>query len=290
MDTQQTTDEALFDVPFEQMVLSSRGQGWHGFDAAEVHHPCDHFALPAIPRHVLVINLGSAHSLQEHVASRQGSLPPGGLTILPAGAPSRWSIERDDVIRHLHFYLDPTLLHTIAADSGIHAENIAIIDRLGAHDPQIEHIAMLLFSELRSGGLGGKIYAESLANLLAVQVLRNHSSLKPDAVAASPDLSRPAVQRAIEYIESYLSEDLSLHELAKIVHLSPYHFARLFKEATGLPPHRYIISRRVERAKLLLTTTNQSLTFIAHEVGFASESHLAMHFKRLTGLLPKHYR
>jgi AraC family transcriptional regulator len=92
------------------------------------------------------------------------------------------------------------------------------------------------------------------------------------------------------YIEEHLAEDLSLSDLAAVVHLSPYHFARIFKESVGFSPHQYVIQRRVERARLLLSTTNWSLTAIAHMAGFAHESHLALHFKRLTGLTPRHYR
>ena len=90
--------------------------------------------------------------------------------------------------------------------------------------------------------------------------------------------------------EEHLAEDLLLSDIAAVVHLSPYHFARLFKESVGFPPHQYVIQRRVERAKLLLSTTNWSLTAIAHTVGFAHESHLALHFKRLTGVTPRYYR
>jgi AraC family transcriptional regulator len=91
---------------------------------------------------------------------------------------------------------------------------------------------------------------------------------------------------ATKPIEEHLAEDLSLSELAAIAYLSPYHFARLFKASTSFTPHQYVIGRRIERAKLLLSTTNWSLTAIAHAVGFAHESHLALHFKRLTGLVP----
>jgi AraC family transcriptional regulator len=110
------------------------------------------------------------------------------------------------------------------------------------------------------------------------------SSLKPLGLAST------TLKAVSTYIEDHLAENLSLSEIAAVVHLSPYHFARLFKESTGVPPHQYVIQRRVERAKLLLSTTHWSLTTIAHMVGFAHESHLALHFKRLTGLTPKHYR
>jgi len=78
--------ETVFDVPPEHIIQSSRGRGWNGLDVAEVIHPLDDFALPAIPRHVLVINLGSPSEIKEHLVGRQGHLGTGNLVILPAGA------------------------------------------------------------------------------------------------------------------------------------------------------------------------------------------------------------
>lgn len=281
--------DTVFDVPPEHIVQSSRGKGWKGLDVAEVIHPLDDFALPAIPRHVLVINLGSPSELQERLIGRQGHLGTGNLVILPAGAPTSWHLEREGEVRHLHLYLAPTLLREIAVAANIDPDSVEIIDALGISDPQVEAIALALLSELRSDGLGGKLYAESLANILGIHLLRHHSSAKQPLFAPSRGLPKAMLRRVMAYIEEHLAADLSLSEIAAVVHLSPYHFARLFKESVGFPPHRYIIQRRVERAKLLLATTSWSLTAIAHAVGFAHESHLALHFKRLTGLNPSSY-
>jgi AraC family transcriptional regulator len=281
---------SVFDVPPEHIVQSSSGKGWNGFDVAEVIHPLDDFALPALPRHVLVINLGSPSEIQEHLVGRQGHLETGNLVILPAGAPTSWHLEREGEVRHLHLYLSPTLIQKISAEADINPDRVEIIETLGAFDPQIEAIALSLLSELRSDGLGGKLYVESLANILGIHLLRHHSSVKQPSRSRPVGLTRTTLRPAITYIEEHLAEDLSLSDIAAVVHLSPYHFARLFKESIGFPPHQYVIQRRVERAKLLLSTTNWSLTTIAHTVGFAHESHLALHFKRLTGLTPRSYR
>jgi AraC family transcriptional regulator len=281
---------AAFDVPPEHIVQSSRGKGWNELDVAEVIHPLDDFALPALPRHVLVINLGSPSELQEHLVGRQGHLETGNLVILPAGAPTSWHLEREGEVRHLHLYLSPTLIQKIATSVDINPDRVEIIDTLGVFDPQVQAIALSLLSELRSDGLGGKLYVESLATMLGIHLLRHHSSVKRPSLSRPVDLTRTTLRPAITYIEDHLALDLSLSDIAAIVHLSPYHFARLFKESIGVPPHQYVIGRRVERAKLLLSTTNWSLTTIAHTVGFAQESHLALHFKRLTGLTPRHYR
>jgi AraC family transcriptional regulator len=165
-----------------------------------------------------------------------------------------------------------------------------LLNTLGVTDPQLETIALSFLSELRSDGLGGKVYAESLANILVVHLLRHHSSVKLPSVSRHIGLPQTTLSQVIAYIEEHLTKNLSLSDIAAQAHLSPYHFARLFKTSTGLSPHQYVIHRRIDRAKLLLFTTSWSFTTIAHAVGFASESHLALHFKRLTGLTPKHAR
>lgn len=284
------TQEVAFDVPTEHIVQSSRGRNWHGIDVAEVVHPLADFALPALPRHILVVNLSAPVDIQERRFGRQGHLGTGNLVILPAGAPSTWHVEHQGEVRHLHLYLSPALIERVASEAGINPDAVQLIDAMGVTDPQIETIALSFLSELRSSGLGGKVYAESLANLLVVQLLRQHSSVKLPSVPRPMSLSRTALVQVIAYIDDHLAEDLSLSDLAAVVSLSPYHFSRLFKAATGLSPHRYVIQHRIERAKLLLTTTNWTLTTIALAVGFASESHFALHFKRLTGLTPKHLR
>ncbi len=287
---EESKHETVFDVPLEHIVQSSSGKGWHGLDVAEIIHPLDDFALPALPRHILVINLSAPSTIQERLAGRQGHLGTGNVVILPAGAPTTWHLEREGEVRHLHLYLSPTLIQQIATSADIDPDTVEFVDTLGIFDPRIETIALSLLSELRSEGLGGRLYVESLANILGIHLLRQHSSVKQPSLPRSVGLDRATLRRVSTYIEEHLAEDLSLSELAAAAYLSSYHFARLFKASTGFAPHQYVIGRRIERAKLLLSTTNWSLAAIAHAVGFAHESHLALHFKRLTGLLPSSYR
>ncbi|GHO56500.1 AraC family transcriptional regulator [Ktedonobacter robiniae] len=280
----------VFDVPPEHIVQSSSGKGWNGLDIAEVIHPLDDFALPALPRHILIINLSAPSTIQERLAGRQGQLGTGNLVILPAGAPTNWHLEREGEVRHLHLYLSPTFIQEIATSADIYPDTVEFVGALGIFDPQIESIALSLFSELRSDGLGGKLYVESLANILGIHLLRQHSSVKQPSLSRSVGLDKVTLRRVSMYIEDHLAEGLSLSEIAAVASLSPYHFTRLFKASTGFSPHQYVIQRRIERAKLLLSTTNWSLTTVAHAVGFANESHLALHFKRLTGIIPSSYR
>jgi AraC family transcriptional regulator len=93
--------------------------------------------------------------------------------------------------------------------------------------------------------------------------------------------------RAVEYIHDQLHTDLTVARIASAVHISPYHFTRLFKKATGQSPYRYVIEARTKKAKELLTTGKFSMSEIAHQVGFADQSHLTHRVKDFFGVTPK---
>jgi AraC family transcriptional regulator len=99
------------------------------------------------------------------------------------------------------------------------------------------------------------------------------------------------LRAVLEYIHEHLVADLTLRDLAAVTHLSPYHFARLFKVSTGLPPRQYVIARRVERAKQLLRGEDDlTLAQVAARAGFCDQSHFTRQFKRLVGVTPKRFR
>src|SRR3989442_7082505 len=97
---------------------------------------------------------------------------------------------------------------------------------------------------------------------------------------------RPAsrLRRVTEYIENNLHRELRLTELSSLVHMSPYHFARLFKRSTGMPPHRFVLRRRIDEAAALLATQELSVNAVARSVGFRTQSHFSTTFRRFTGV------
>src|SRR5262245_14903342 len=113
------------------------------------------------------------------------------------------------------------------------------------------------------------------------------------ALSEHPCDAAPAptyLARLVQFIEEHLPERLSIPDLALEVGISPFHFVRLFKQATGLTPHQYVVSRRVERARQLLADEVLSIAAIALDTGFASQSHLTEVFRRETGVTPAVYR
>jgi AraC family transcriptional regulator len=117
-----------------------------------------------------------------------------------------------------------------------------------------------------------------------------HGTRRPARRRYGP-LPRAKFRAIVEYVEEHLDAGPTLEQLAAVVRLSPYHFARQFKAATGLPPHQYVIARRVERAKQLLQArTDLSLAEVAARAGFVDQTVFCRHFKRRVGVTPGQFR
>jgi len=116
----------------------------------------------------------------------------------------------------------------------------------------------------------------------------NTSPIPSDAAAGALPMAR--LRRVIDYIQEHLDQDLRLARLGSVVFMSPYHFARLFRRSTGLPPHQFVVWRRIERAAALLAEPELSIAVISRLVGFRTPSHFSTVFRRLIGTSPGAYR
>ena len=191
----------------------------------------------------------------------------------------------------LKLRLAPALFERIFEDLQANpSDKVELLDTFCTRDMQIESIALRLLAELKVEGFASRIYVESLANELAVHLLRHYSTAKKLGEPSATSLPRRKLQRAIEYINDNLGEDLTLDGIAGTLAMSPYRFAHGFRQAVGVTPHRYVIQCRMERAKSLLRETELPVTQIAHEVGYSNQSHFSVIFHRLTGQTPRGYR
>jgi AraC-like DNA-binding protein len=133
-------------------------------------------------------------------------------------------------------------------------------------------------------------YMEALGTILLVDLFRGFGGAR---LLPMPPRAKTGAERfkpVIDYIESSLEQELSLYDLASMIGLSVFHFARAFKSVYGVAPYRYILQRRILRAKTLLRTTDDTVTAIAFDVGFSSKSRFTQHFAKLTGSTPTEYR
>lgn len=271
----------------EAQILSSTQQTWNGVEIEYCRHNRGELVLPALSNHVLTLALENPHILRQERDGRvhEGLHVPSSINFMSAGQESRWQWNKSNSC--LRINLESQFIEKVAEASELAHTSIELKNSFSIRDIKLEQIALLLLEELRSGGLGGKLYVDSLCNVLAIHLLRNYSLLKPKPVHITGGLSRSALQQVVEYIMENLESELSLSDLATVVNLSPSHFARLFKQSTGLPPHQYVIQRRIKAAKNLLKQGEDSVGEIAYRVGFANPSHLSYHFKRATGIMPK---
>ncbi len=195
----------------------------------------------------------------------------------------------------LHVLLPGHLIRDVAEEVGAAPGGLEFIPALAVRDEAMGQLMALLAGEVAGGGFGGRLYAEGLANALAVHLLRRYSPLGREQIAPSFDrsaagVSARTVRRALDFIGDNLISDLSLADIARAANASERHLHRLFKEAVGMSPHQYVIRERVAEAKALLRRTDLKIAEVAVSSGFAHHQHLNRHFKRLTGSSPERFR
>lgn len=144
--------------------------------------------------------------------------------------------------------------------------------------------------KLRAAGGAARMssYGAAVGVLLEHELARLNDGTTP--VVARGGLSAWQRKKVADFIEEHVADEVRLARLAALVGLSPYHFGRAFKQSFGVPPHRYHVQRRIERAKTLLAKPGQSVTAVAIAVGFAETSSFSAAFRRVTGLTPRDYR
>jgi AraC family transcriptional regulator len=164
-----------------------------------------------------------------------------------------------------------------------------LVERCAAADPLMRGVASALRSEFRSQSRPSALFLESLAGVVAIHLARNYCGGRM-ALRAASGLAPGKLERVRAFIEQHLAERIRIERLAAAVHMSPFHFARLFKQATGQAPHAYLTARRVERAKELLGTGGLPLVHVAANVGFQTQGHFTEVFRRHAGVTPRHFR
>lgn len=277
--------ESLSDQPLSSNLKAS----WDGISVEYSQMPQGEGDI-SIPKNIVSVAFAPQDRVTWRVdggASKTTPLPPGSVFLYSSRefVWSRWKQPTECI----HMTLAPTLLSRVAADCSL-SGNVEIEYRVMFADPTILHLAQLFKSEIFTNGFAGKLYTESLANVLAVHLLRNYSGSVIKPVVQDGPLDDLKLNQVKDFIEDRLAEELTIADMAAVVHMSQFHFARAFKAVTGQPPHRYVTHRRMERAKVLLSVTRLPLAELANRVGFSNKSHFIAQFRRATGTTPKRYR
>ncbi len=207
------------------------------------------------------------------------------LTLVPAGSKfCGWQKPRV-LSKVTLFYIDPRgpLLNPM-----LRFDEIEFKPRLFFFDADLWSTALKLKEQIDTGDASSGLYAEALGAVLCHELVRlNGVSIEAPRRGGLAAWQR---KRVAEYVEAHLDARISVAEFAALVRLSPFHFARAFKQTFGMPPHRYHVTRRIEAAKVLLENTETPITEIALDLGLADTSALSAGFRRVTGMSPNEYR
>lgn len=282
-------------VLFPQSVLrSSDAIGWQNVRAIHFRHTSREVLIPASDDHCIVKNLGPSFFANVYPGKRrfEGKMLSGDTAIIPAGSSWVCRAEGSETPTMLLLYLRPPFVRSAAGELDF-VHEAGLTPQIGFRDKHICHVAMSLLHELNESNVVGRLYADSLATGLAIQLVRHYSSLK-DAHIGHGGMAPHKLRKAIALIDHHLSDEeegrVALRGVARAVRMSYFHFSRAFKQSMGMTATNYIAERRIERAKKMLEETELPISEIALRSGFSSQSHFTTAFRRLAGATPKVFR
>jgi AraC family transcriptional regulator len=274
----------------QQALLTSHQAGWDNIHLVYHHLPYAEVPESCHPTHTIALGLGATVRRERWVDDCYHSemLHRGSVAILPAGVTHRANVSQP--LEFMLVGIEPKFF-TKVAQEWCNPDCTQLIPRFAdQQDSLLLQLGLTLKAELEQGCLSGKLYIDSISQLLTVHLLKTYSNNRPLIKSYSNPLPNRTLQSVIDYIQANLDREIPLTQLAQIARVNHYYFCTLFKKSTGLSPHRYILQQRIERAKKLLKNSQNTIVDIAFQCGFANQSHFTKRFHELTGLTPKVYR
>lgn len=273
-------------------IVSRRSAVWDGIeiDSVELRRPdlieCEFDG----PRHLLI---ATERGHRYEGESSVDGLPKSSrrefsqtLTFAPAGHRFHGWQKPRVLSRVTNFYIDP---HFPLLGSGSRFTHTELRPQLFFVDPNLWTTTQKLKAQMQQPGSVDRGYVEALSTTLAHELIRASAGLSPPTLQRG-GLSAWQQRNVADYVLAHLREDIPLREMAQVAGLSPYHFARAFKQSFGVPPHRYHLALRMERAKLWLEDAKASITEIGAELGFSETSSFSTAFRKFTGVAPSEFR
>src|SRR5215469_12809605 len=270
-------------------TLSSAALQWKGV-ALESHAvPAGFIHRHEHPEHFIevVLHGGVSYEVSRRGQTRRFISQPGTICLLPRGSEHEVHWLRET--QHLVLALRPSLLSD-ALEETVLESNIELREHWDLVDRHISALLTAMMVDLEDGSPAGTLYSDSLANSLAVYLLKRYSNLTPKLERYRGGLSRSMLDSVLEYITANLGDKLDLSVLAKVAGVNIYHFARAFKQSTGESPHQYVLRRRIEKAKEFLIQPQVSVIEASTRTGFVDQSHFSKVFHRIVGVPPSQYK
>lgn len=275
-----------------RVILSSRDNPlWQGFAFQVNAAPASHESFGTCVDHYWMAVIASGHNsthLRTGRENRVVTFSPGSFCAYPAG--QHWDYARweGQPMEGITIFLDLNQLKAI--DVLFEQRPRLEATFRSSTDPGITGIVASMRHELETGCLSGRVFAESLSLALAARVDALGGARAPMQDQGRHRLSAASARRVTDYIETFLGDEISIGDLARLLQLSASRFAVCFRNTFGVPVHRYILSRRIARAVVMLRTQETEIAEIAQYCGFSSQSHFTETFRRFLGVTPRRFR
>ncbi len=275
-------------------LVARRDAQWDGVRAElitrEADSPCE--AAMCVAQHVVSLRCeGDRAGFLNRIADgpwRRVGGDPGWIRVLPAGRPvrSRWERGRRT---YLLAFIDPVWLSALSARDSAGAP-FKLADQIDLRDEKLRRVLEGMRQEMLDPGPCSDVLGDALAAELAVLLLRVAAPPPNTVVLARGGLSARSLRAVLALVERQVAGPLTLRDMATEAGVGVHHFSHAFRQSTGVPPHRYILGKRLAVARSLLDDPVISLTEVAVRSGFGGSSQLATAFRRAHGMSPSAWR
>lgn len=291
-----TSAETLASYPPGQVLVKSQGPAWRDVQMSvfSLSAQEETFDMPAVNEPFIVwIAGGAAQTAERELGGAwvTTDIRPGSLFLTMAGAPYtfRWRRLSDEPLEVVLLLLAMPIFETALQDLyGERAQEAHFRNVSGAEDAALVALMGSLRGELAQSRASA-LFVSGLADAIAVHLARHYVDVGASQLDGTA-LPAYKLRLVTLWMSDHLAEPFSLGVLAEIAGMSEFHFNRLFKKATGMPPSQYQIKLRMETARRLLRETARSVVDIGNEVGYSNPSHFAQQFRKETGSTPSDYR
>jgi len=271
-------------------LVSSAPLPWQGVRVEQYHLEAGRLAAQQHEHHLLLLyQVDQPHLVRRRDGAQVSETvyQTGDLGLFPGGEYGTaidWTTPSDN----LYLTLEAPYLQQVTGQDATRTQAV-LHKRMKFADPFLSQLSRQLLASAGSQHALGRLYVESLTTALCHHLLAHHATSRRSP-EGQPRLSSAALARIEAYLEAYAAQPVTLEVLAGLAKLSVFHFARLFKQATGLPPYQYVLRWKIERAQRLLRADYLAVADLSDELGFASPVTFAAAFKRLVGCTPQQFQ
>ncbi len=278
-------------------VIQSDGNAWVDVEVQifERASAQAEILVPAVAEPLLVWVVAGDAVIEERELDgdwRGTAVTAGAFFLTQAQSPylMRWTAKPEQRFEVMHLYIGLELLGRAALSLGLNPTQTRLRDVSGVCDARVSRILEGINDEVRAAHAANRMFAMGLVESLVIHLLRSHAQTGEAGRTRGEQLSASNLRRALNHMEANLAAPFDLDVLAALCSMSRYHFSRAFHNTMAKSPSRWLIQRRMTRAREMLRATDQKILEIAASVGYDSPSHFAKIFREETGVGPREYR